>query len=204
VESQRKNPFTINGFSVGKLLWDESFSGSGRINSQVKTWFQVIRSYALDSALAVLTLVFGIAFPRLTLPASSSGGKIYHYEKTLPSIFGINAGTVSAAMGPSAFISGHAFVHPAQYPIGLGSTDLSDANNRRGALPPRKVQGAALTTETRRPIADVQACDLALNELIVSSLLIQDGNGRSHQWDRAHRGLLRCFFCRSESVVAFR
>src|SRR6478735_1805465 len=49
VESRVKNPFTIDRFSGGKLLWLESFSRKCRVNSHVKARFRVIRSYALDS-----------------------------------------------------------------------------------------------------------------------------------------------------------
>jgi hypothetical protein len=49
VESERKNPFTITGFSVGKPLYAESISPKGRINSQVIGWFQADLHYALDS-----------------------------------------------------------------------------------------------------------------------------------------------------------
>jgi hypothetical protein len=78
VESERKNPFTIDGFFVGKLLWAGSVSLKGRINSQVKVRFRGTQSYALDSALAVLKPVFQPASRRLTLSASSCGGKIYN------------------------------------------------------------------------------------------------------------------------------
>jgi hypothetical protein len=51
VESRVKNPFTIDRFSGGKLLWLESFSPKGRVNSHVKARFRVIPSYTLDSML---------------------------------------------------------------------------------------------------------------------------------------------------------
>src|SRR4051794_13715681 len=80
VESEGKNPFTINGFSVGKLLCVESFSLKGRINSQVKVRFHAAPIYALDSARTVLRLLFRFMLERLTLLAPSSGGKIYDRE----------------------------------------------------------------------------------------------------------------------------
>lgn len=51
VESGVKNPFTIDRFSGGKLLWLESFSTKGRVNSHVKTRFLAIPSYTRDSIL---------------------------------------------------------------------------------------------------------------------------------------------------------
>jgi hypothetical protein len=54
VESERKNPFTIIGFFVGKLLYVESISAKSRINSQVKGWFRSTRRCALDSSSAVI------------------------------------------------------------------------------------------------------------------------------------------------------
>jgi hypothetical protein len=80
VESERKNPFTIIGFSVGKLLWAESVSPKGRINSHVKVRFRGAQSYALDSAFAVLRSVFRSIFEDLTLSASSCGEEVYDYD----------------------------------------------------------------------------------------------------------------------------
>jgi len=51
VESGVKNPFTIDRFSGGKLLCEESFSPKRRVNSHVEGRFRVIRSYPLDSLL---------------------------------------------------------------------------------------------------------------------------------------------------------
>ena len=49
VESRVKNPFTIDRFSGGKLLFAESFSQKGGVNSHVKARFQATRTYTLDS-----------------------------------------------------------------------------------------------------------------------------------------------------------
>ena len=49
VESRVKNPFTIDRFSGGKLLFAESFSQNGGVNSYVKARFRATRTYTLDS-----------------------------------------------------------------------------------------------------------------------------------------------------------
>ena len=63
VESRVKNPFTIDRFSGGKLLWLESFSRKGRVNSHVKARFRVIPSYTLDSMLRSIQPEVGLAIP---------------------------------------------------------------------------------------------------------------------------------------------
>ena len=61
VESRVKNPFTIDRFSGGKLLWLESFSPKGGVNSHVKARFRVIPSYALDSMVRSIRREVGLA-----------------------------------------------------------------------------------------------------------------------------------------------
>jgi hypothetical protein len=63
VESRVKNPFTIDRFSGGKLLWLESFSPKGGVNSHVKARFRVIPSYTLDSMLRSIRAEVGLAIP---------------------------------------------------------------------------------------------------------------------------------------------
>jgi hypothetical protein len=63
VESERKNPFTITGFSIGKLLCRESVRRKGRIKPQVKAWFRTIPSYALDSEPPIMGPTYRHAMP---------------------------------------------------------------------------------------------------------------------------------------------
>jgi hypothetical protein len=128
VESERKNPFTITGFSVGKLLYVESISLEGRINSQVKGRFRRAQSYALDSVHVALKLVFQFALHRLTLSASTCGGEIYDREEKPPSMFGIDSAMISAAGACSPFIGrGMPLSIPSACPAGSTKTGLAGA-----------------------------------------------------------------------------
>ena len=74
VESERKNPFTIAEIRGGKLLCLESVSRKGRINSQLKGRFQMIRGYALDSTLPS----FGTVIPTREAAFDSAGRIVSH------------------------------------------------------------------------------------------------------------------------------